>query len=134
MEKAYIVMTYLQRIDYRPTTDHLTAEEQEFLREHFMAYGAEMVVDGQPVQWEHIQEVEVVPAPRAAGPAGWLVKKLFLHGQDRYHVGVYFGAMEAVLPNITWDTARYVVETVAYYAPQPVVYKGPENLVRLTEI
>jgi hypothetical protein len=65
---------------------------------------------------------------------GWFVKRFILKNIERYHVGIYYGAHEAVLPNITWDTARHVVETIAFYAPQPVKYTGPEGLVKLTEI
>lgn len=127
-------MTYLQRIDYRPSTDHLPAREQDHLRQHFMAYGAELIIYGQPIRWEHIEEVEVAVAPHVAGPAGWFVKKILMQNQERYHVGIYFGASEAVFPNISWEAARYVVENIAFYAPQPVVYKGPEGLVKLSEI
>lgn len=127
-------MTYLQRINHRPSLENVSPSEERFLTEHFEAYGAEMVFDGQAVHWEHIEEVEVVVAPRIAGPAGWLVKYLFLRGEDRYHLGVYYGARELVLPNITWDTARYVLQNIAFYAPNPISYKGPEDLVDLTEI
>lgn len=127
-------MTYLQHIDYRPSMEGLTPKEQDYLRQHFNAYGAEMVIDGQPIRWEHIDEVEVAAAPRVSGPAGWFVKKFLLGDTERYHVGIYYGAREAILPNVTWNAARYVVETVAFYAQNPVEYTGPEDLVRLTEI
>lgn len=127
-------MTYLQRLDYRPNPAELTPDEEFHLARHFDAYGAEMIVDGVIVRWEHIDEVEVVVAPHVSGVAGWIVKRLILKGQERYHVGVYFGAQEVVLPNITWNSARQVVGTIAYYAPQPVRYTGPEGLVPLTEI
>lgn len=127
-------MTYLQRIDYRPTRENLTAAENEMIDQHFDAYGAEMILDGQAIRWEHIDEVEVVKAPRASGPAGWFVEKFFLGGQQRYHVGVYFGTGEAIFPNITWNIARYVVENIAFYAPNRITYNGPEDLVPLTEI
>lgn len=127
-------MTYLQRIDYQPSPANLSPEDQQFLNEHVVTYGSEIVVDGQPVRWEHIEEVEMVVAPRAAGLAGWVVKRFFLHNETRYHVGIYFGSQEAILPNITWDVARYVVESIAYFAPKPVRYTGPEDLVKLSEI
>ncbi|MFW5691958.1 MAG: hypothetical protein ACOCX3_01260 [Chloroflexota bacterium] len=127
-------MAYLQRINHRPSLSNLSPEEEGHLARHFDAYGAELIVDDQAVRWEHIEEVEVVVAPHVSGPAGWFVKRFLLKNQERYHVGIYFGAQEAVLPNITWESARYVVETVAFYAPQPVRYTGPEDLVKLTEI
>jgi hypothetical protein len=127
-------MTYLQRINYRPVMDGLTQEEQATLNGIFDAYGAEMLVYGDAVPWRFIEEVEVVPAPRAAGPAGWFVKKVFLKGIERYHIGVYFGPREVVLPNITIGQVKYVLETIAYYAPNPIKYTGPEDVVRLTEI
>jgi hypothetical protein len=127
-------MTYLQRIDYRPSLENLPPKEEKLVREHFSAYGAELLLDGIGVRWEHIDEVEVAIAPRMDGPAGWIVKRLFLGNSQRYHVGIYFGSQELVFPNVTWNIARFVVENVAFYAPQPIRYVGPENLVRLTEI
>jgi hypothetical protein len=127
-------MTYLQRIDFRPSMAELRQSDQDFLNRHFDAYGAELVIDNHAIRWEHIDEVEVVVAPRIAGPAGWIVKMLFLKGETRYHLGIYFGSKEAVLPNITWDMARYVLQSIAYYASQQITYKGPEDLVPLTEI
>lgn len=127
-------MTYLQRIDYRPSLENLSVADQQTLQKIFDAYGAEMLVYGDAIRWEHIDEVEVVIAPHATGLAGWIVKKFIFKNQERYHVGVYYGSHEAVLPNVTWDVARYVVEMVAYYAPQSVQYKGPDDLVKLSEI
>jgi hypothetical protein len=127
-------MPYLQRIDSRPTLAELRDDEQGFLQHHVDAYGAEMVIDGQVIRWEHLDKVEVVVAPRAAGIAGWFVKQFFLRGETRYHLGIYYGSHEAVLPNITWDVARYVLQTIAYYASQPVIYEGPEDLVPISEI
>lgn len=126
-------MTYIQRIDHRPVS-HMTPEEEQYLANHFDAYGSEAVIEGQIIPWRVIEEVEVVVAPHAAGLAGWLVKALMQRSGERYHVGVYFGAQEAVLPNITWEQARYVLENIAYYAPNRITYTGPEDLVPLTEI
>lgn len=127
-------MTYLQRIDYRPSAANLSPEEERHLGRVFEAYGAEAVVSGVIVRWQDIEEVEVVVAPHVSGAAGWIVKKFIFKNEERYHVGIYFGAQEAVLPNITWNSARHVVEHVAYYATGPVRYTGPEDLVRITEI
>jgi hypothetical protein len=125
-------MTYLQRINYRPNTDSLSQNEREYLQRHFDAYGAEIVVNGTPVPWQYIEEVEVALAARTAGPSGWLVKSLM--GGDRYHVGIYYGHQEAVFTNVTLNVAKFIVENIAYYAPGSVRYKGPEDLVPLTEI
>lgn len=127
-------MTYLQRINYQPKTDRLNETDANYLINHFDAYGAEMVMDGQAVPWQFIEEVEVVVAPHAAGLAGWIVKNVFLRGEERYHVGVYYGRNEAILPNVTWEVAQFVVETIAYYAGQKIRFTGPEDLVPLTEI
>jgi len=127
-------MTYLQRINYRPTMADLREADQRFLTNHFDAYGAEAVINGQQIAWDEIEEVEVVLAPRAAGPAGWLGKTFFLNDEDRFHIGVYFGRQEAIMPNVPLDVAKYVVENIAYYASKRVRYKGPEDLVPITEI
>jgi len=126
-------MTYLQHINYHPAATHLSAEEEKYLQNHFDATSTEMLMEGQPVAWQAIEEVEVVVAPHAVGLAGWIVKNVIQRGATRYHVGVYFGKQEAVLPNITWEQAKYVVQTIAYYAPNQVQYTGPEDLVPLTE-
>ncbi|MEQ8675751.1 MAG: hypothetical protein RLP44_00070 [Aggregatilineales bacterium] len=127
-------MTFLQKINYRPTTEKLSETDGQYIVNHFDAYGSEIVMDGQAVAWHMIEEVEVVVAPHAAGLAGWIVKNVFLRGEERYHIGVYYGRQEAILPNVTWDVARYVVENIAYYASQKIKYAGPEDLVPLTEI
>ena len=127
-------MTYLQRINFHPTMADLRESDQRYLTNHFDAYGAEMVINGQQIQWDIIEEVEIVLAPRAAGPAGWLVKKLFLSNEDRYHIGIYFGHQEAIMPNIPLDIAKYIVQNIAYYAPNRIRYNGPEDLVPITEI
>jgi hypothetical protein len=127
-------MGYLQRINYRPNMDGLSEPEQQFMQQHFDAYGAELVFNQESLPWNVIEEVELVPAPRAGGAAGWIVKNLVLGGTPRYHLGIYFGKRELVLPNITLGQAKYVLENIAFYAPQPIRYSGPEDLVRLTEI
>lgn len=127
-------MTTLQRIDYRPSYDNLTPAEEAHLRKHFTAYGAEMIIDGIVIRWENIDEVEVALAPRAKGLSGWLVKKFMLNDKQLYHVGVYFGSLEAILPNITLNMVRHVLENIAFYAPKPIPYVGPDNIVRLSEI
>ena len=127
-------MTTLQRIDYRPSYENLSPEEETQLRKHFTAYGAELIIDGIVIRWEHIDEVEVALAPRGKGVAGWLVKKMMLNDETRYHVGVYFGSLEAILPNISLNMVKHVLENIAFYSPKPIRYVGPENIVRLSEI
>lgn len=126
-------MAYLQRINYRPNTDPLNDQEKHYLQQRFDAYGAEIVINGEAIAWQYIEEVEVAVAARATGFSGWLVKRLVMGG-DRYHVAVYSGNHEAVLTNVTLNVARYIVQNIAYYAAQPVRYTGPEDLTPLTEI
>jgi hypothetical protein len=54
-------------------------------------------------------------------------------GGERYHVGIYYGGLEAVLTNLTLNAARHIVQTIAFYAPQPVKYTGPDGLSPLVE-
>lgn len=120
-------MILLQRIKARPSLEDLSPGEARFVQMHFDPYAGEVLLDGEAIGWDEISAVEVVNAPRSAGPAGWLVRHL-VHGNERYHVGIYFGRQEAVLPNVTLNVARYVVQCVAYFAPLPVRYKGPTGL------
>jgi hypothetical protein len=120
-------MMYLQRIKARPSPDDLTPGEARFVHNTFDPYAGEVLVDGQAVAWDELEEIEVVTAPRASGPAGWIVRHL-VHGNERYHVGLYFGRQEAIVPNVTLDVARYIVQCVAFFAPLPVRYTGPDGL------
>lgn len=124
-------MMYLQRLNVLPSLDDLTPAEARYLHEHFDAYAGEVIVNGQAIPWDWINEVEVVKSARAAGPAGWVVRHL-VHGEQRYHIGLYFGTMEAVLSNVTLNIARHVVQTTAYHAPSPVAYTGPDGLSPVT--
>jgi hypothetical protein len=117
---------YLQRLKVRPDEDDLTQGEIRYLKGHFDPNAAEVTVDGVPINWTHIDEVEVVKAARERGPMGWMVKQMM--GEDRYHVGIYYGAHEAVLINVPLKTAEHVVRTIAFYAPQPIRYSGIEGL------
>lgn len=125
-------MNYLQRIKYRPNMDDLKDIESNFLLERFDVSAGEVYVDGHRVFWNEIDEVEVVKAARASGLSGWLVKNV-VYNEERYHVGIYYAHQEAVLPNITLDMAKYVVQTIAFYATSPVRYKGPDGLSPVTE-
>ncbi len=120
-------MVYLRRIKARPSMDDLTPGESRFIQHTFDPFAGEVLVDGQAVAWNEIEEVEVAVSPRAAGPAGWLVRYL-VHGNERYHVGLYFGHEEAIIPNVTFNVARYIVQCVAFFAPGVVRYTGPEGL------
>jgi hypothetical protein len=125
-------MAFLQRIKTRPSPDDLTPGEARFVHHAFDPYAGEVLVDGQAVAWNDIEEVEVAVAPRAAGPAGWLVRHV-VHGNDRYHVGIYYGQQEAIVPNVTYNVARYLVQCVAFFAPLPVRYTGPDGLSPLVD-
>lgn len=125
-------MHYLQRLKVRPDPDTLSPNEARSIASMFDPYAGEVAVNGETIRWNEIEEIEIVLAPRAAGAAGWLVRTL-VHAGERYHVGLYFGRNEAVLPNVTLEMARYVAQCVAYYAPLPVRYKGPDNLTPTVE-
>lgn len=125
-------MRYLQRSKARPDIDALTRNEANSLASTFDPYAGEVIVNGEVIHWKVIEELEVVVAPHAAGAAGWLVRNL-VHAGERYHVGLYYGTNEAVLPNVTLEMARYVARCVAYYAPLPVRYKGPDGLTPTVE-
>lgn len=125
-------MSYLQRQKARPEPGDLSPAEQRFVQNTFDPYAGEVIIENQAIPWNAIDEIEIALAPRAAGPAGWLVRYL-VHGEARYHVGLFFGREEAILPNVTLNVARYVAQCVAYYAPQPIRYNGPADLLPLAE-
>jgi len=125
-------MPYLRRLFERPTMEGLSKAEVRYIQSRFDPYADELVVNRQAVSWDAIDEVEVAVAARTPGPSGWLVKYLLMGG-ERYHVGIYFGRDEAVLTNMTLNTARYVVQMIAFYASGQVTYKGPEGLVAVDE-
>lgn len=117
---------YLQRLKVRPDADALSASERSHVNTHFDPYAGEVVINGEPIDWRDIEEIEVARAARANGPDGWLVRQMY--GDDRYHVGVYYGAYEAILTNLTLKSAEYVVRTIAFYAPQSIRYNGIKGL------
>jgi hypothetical protein len=121
-------MVYLQRIKARPSLEDLTPGEARFVQQSFDPCAGEVLVDGYALAWNEIEEVEVALSPRAAGPAGWLVRHV-VHGNERYHVGLYSGRDEAIIPNVTLNVARYIVQCVAFFAPGVVRYTGPDGLV-----
>lgn len=125
-------MPVILRMQNRPKLSELSESEQRYLEAHFSANQTELQIDDEFVQLHHIDSVEVATAARA-GASGWLVKRLFFSGQDRYHVGIFSGRHEAVLPNVSYNVARYVVQTIAYFIRTRVQYTGPEGLVPLDE-
>ena len=65
----------------------------------------------------------MVVAPHISGPAGWFVRKLVTR-EERYHIGLYSGHDEIILPNLTLPVAKYIVASLAHFAPLPVRYSG----------
>lgn len=127
-------MSYLQQLDEQPDPDELSARDVQSLHRRFEADSRELSIYDQVIPWEAVGAVEVAVAPRMSGPAGWLVRQFLHSGGDRYHVGIYTtDDEEAVLPNVTWETARFVVRTIAFFAPGPVAYTGPDDVAQLTE-
>lgn len=124
-------MPNLARIEQRPTPDGLSDDERRLLDKRFDANAYEINIDGHRAEWGAINEIEVVKAAREGGPAGWFVKKVIFSG-ERYHIGVYFGKNELVLTNVTLETAKYVVQTIAYHANHPIRYTGIEGVAPVT--
>ena len=125
-------MLYLQRSTIRPNPDALSEADSRFIQEHFNVYGGNLTVEGRPLDWSAIEEIEVVVAPHISGPAGWFVRKVVVR-EERYHVGLYSGADEIVLPNLTLAVAKYIVACVAHFAPLPIRYKGLPDFTPTTE-
>ncbi len=120
-------MAFLKRSDVKPNAP------AESIGKQFDANEYELNIKGGRIEWDAIDEVEVAKAARINSPAGWFVKKIMYSGGERYHVGVFFGKGELVITNITEEQARYIVETVAYYAKQPIRYTGIEGFVPTVE-
>jgi hypothetical protein len=126
-------MPLLQRINYRPNLDAVSPKEQEMLARNFDPGSVDVIINGDTIRWDYIEEIEVALAARQKGLSGWLVKNLVMGG-DRYHVAFYFGREEAVLINLTLPAAQYVVQTAAYYLTKRVKYTGPEGIAPTTEV
>lgn len=125
-------MQYLKRITSAPSREHLNADDLKTLEKHFDANRYELNIDGETVEWGLIDEVEVARAARSKSPAGWFVKNVIFQG-ERYHVGIYFGKEELVLPNLSEQAARYVVAIIAFYANRDIRYKGTESIAETFE-
>jgi non-ribosomal peptide synthetase component F len=123
-------MPSIARSPARPILTDLPPEVAQVLTDSFDAYGLEVVVNGEAFRWDEITEVEVAKAARAIGPAGWFVRHL-VHGEDRYHVGIYAGEREQIIPNVTLPVVQAILGAIAYYAPRPIPYTGPANIVKL---
>jgi hypothetical protein len=126
-------MVYLLPMSTRPREDALSETDVRYLQAHFDPTNYELVVDGQGIDWAKIDAVEVATAARMRTPAGWFVRNILYGGSERYHVGVYSGRHELVVPNLTREAARYVVQTIAYFLRDRVRYTGPEDFAPLAE-
>ena len=125
--------TYMLPQSTAPREDALSTGDVRTLQSHFEATNFEVKVDGQGFAWTAIDGIEVVAAARQRSPAGWIVRNLIFGGKDRYHVGIYSGEHELVLINITLEAARYVVQTIAYYARNRIPFTGPEGITATAE-
>ncbi len=124
-------MPYLMRMNVRPNEEVLSRNERVELTRTFDTYAGEVLIHGQPVGWDEIKEVELVIAPTVGGLSTWLIS-LFMDVEDRYHLGIYLGRDEAVVANINKHQVLYALNAIAYYAPNPVRYTGPEGFAPLT--
>ena len=117
----------------QPDARRLSNREQAQLADIFDPYAREVIVHGEPVGWDEIEEVELVTAPTVGGLSTW-VMSFFVEVEDRYHLGIYLGRDEAVLANISERQVLYALNLIAYYAPKPVRYTGPDGFAPLTSI
>lgn len=126
-------MAYLMRVNVRPDPDKLSAAQLRELNRVFDIHAAEVRIHGELVGWDEVEEVELVNAPTLGGVSAWVLG-MFVNTQDRYHLGVYLRRDEAVLANLSEAEVRYALQAIAFYAPRPVRYKGPDGFVPLVEI
>lgn len=126
-------MSYLMRINVRPDETKLPERERRQMTREFDTYAGEVRIHGQVVGWDEITEVELVTAPTTGGFSAAILG-FFVNTTDRFHLGIYLGRDEAVLANITEKQALYALQAIAYYAPQPVRFVGPDGLVPLVDL
>jgi hypothetical protein len=126
-------MIYLLPLKNAPKQDNLTAKDIAFLQQHFEVTNYEVVFDGYGLDWTKIDEIEVVEAARSKSPAGWFVRNVLYGGDIRYHIGIYSGRNEIVLPNLNTETAKYILATIGYYLRDRVKYTGPQALAITVE-
>lgn len=122
-------MSYLPQLTHRPQIESLSEKDAAYIRKHFDANNAFLTVNRREIELHHIDEVEVAVAARQKSPAGWFVSKILFGGDERFHVGIYFGRAEEVLPNINRTLAEYIVRNIAFYARHNIQYKGPEDIL-----
>jgi hypothetical protein len=125
-------MLYLQRAKAAPRLEDLPENAQQALVNKFDAHPAELTVNDQVIAWNHIQEIEVVKAARQKTLSGWFVRNI-VFAEERYHVGIYFGAEEAVLPNLPLAAAQFAAQSIAFYMQAPIRYTGVEGVVAVVE-
>lgn len=126
-------MPHLQRLPNPPKLSALSEADRRYIEAHFDINQTEVNFDGQYMDLHKIDEIEVAKAARQSGPAGWLVKNIVYGGEDRYHLALYSGRNELVLPNITLPVARYVVQSIAYHARAPIRYTGPDDIAPVSD-
>jgi hypothetical protein len=125
-------MLYLIRPNVPPRFEELDEPARRALLDKFDAHPAELTISGQVIAWNHIDEVEIAKAARQRTLSGWFVRHI-VYAEERYHVGVYSGNSEAVLPNLPLAAAQFVVLSIAYYMQAPIRYSGVEGLVPVSE-
>ncbi len=125
-------MLYLQRPKSPPQLEALSDNERQAIDGKFDAHPAELTVNDQIIAWNRIDEVEIAKAARQNTLAGWFVRNI-VYAEERYHVGVYFGAQEAVLTNLPLMAAQFVVTSIAYHMQAPIRYTGVQGLIPVVE-
>ncbi|GEM_PF-439878 len=126
-------MTYLARLTKDPGTANLTPDEISFVNRHFDVNPQMVTLNGVGISWDDVDEIEVAQAARTRTASGWFVKNILFGGKERYHVAIYSGRNETVLPNISRAVVEHIVQTIAYYAPKRIAYKGVEGISPLSD-
>ncbi|MFN8527011.1 MAG: hypothetical protein U0670_00160 [Anaerolineae bacterium] len=121
-------MAYLVRLSKAPNTNDLTPEEISTIENKFQITPQAVTLNGSTLTWEEVTEIETAKAARNASPAGWFVRNFIFGGQERYHIAIYAGRAEAVLPNTSLRIVQHIVQTIAYYAPKKLIYSGLEGI------
>jgi hypothetical protein len=126
-------MPTLVRLSKSPSTHDLTPEEIAFIDAHFQVTPQDITLSSITFAWDQVTEIETALAARSNSPAGWFVRKIVYGGGDRYHIAVYAGRAEAVLPNTSLNVIRHIVQTIAYYAPKTLRYAGLPDITPLND-
>lgn len=122
-------MPYLLRPLSKPRLEGLSPADQRIIEQHFDANSVEINIDGQFLEYGRIDSIEVAPAARTRNPAGWFVRNIIFSGQERFHVGIYYGHHELVMINLSRAAVQYVTGVIAFYARNRVKYTGPEDII-----